>query len=253
VLLDSGVRRGVDVLRALALGAQRVLVGRPSSTRSPAAEEGVGTCFAAPRRGGARLRLLGCTSVAEVRGSTCDGVRDPRRHGESVFSARQLVNGDVGVPGRSRARRGGGARARARDRRDPIDLCVTSEFERTRQTADLALEARDVPRLVVPELNDPRYGRFEGGALEEYRSWASRGVARRVPGGGESRAHILDRYVRGFRRCSRARSTVLVVIHSLPIAYVLAAHDGDRRLPAACRWSPMRIRTGSRASSSTPP
>ena len=29
VLLDSGVRRGTDVLRALALGARAVLVGRP--------------------------------------------------------------------------------------------------------------------------------------------------------------------------------------------------------------------------------
>jgi isopentenyl diphosphate isomerase/L-lactate dehydrogenase-like FMN-dependent dehydrogenase len=41
VLLDSGVRRGVDVLRALALGARAVLVGRRSSTRSPRREEGV--------------------------------------------------------------------------------------------------------------------------------------------------------------------------------------------------------------------
>jgi isopentenyl diphosphate isomerase/L-lactate dehydrogenase-like FMN-dependent dehydrogenase len=29
VLLDSGVRRGADVLKALALGASAVLVGRP--------------------------------------------------------------------------------------------------------------------------------------------------------------------------------------------------------------------------------
>src|SRR5205814_4794863 len=29
VLLDSGVRRGTDVLRALALGARAVLIGRP--------------------------------------------------------------------------------------------------------------------------------------------------------------------------------------------------------------------------------
>jgi len=30
VLLDSGVRRGTDVLKALALGAQAVLIGRPA-------------------------------------------------------------------------------------------------------------------------------------------------------------------------------------------------------------------------------
>ena len=63
------------------------------------------------------------------------------RHGESVFSERQLVNGDVAVPGPLTAR--GEEEARALGRAiadDPIDLCVTTEFERTRQTADLALD-----------------------------------------------------------------------------------------------------------------
>jgi len=155
------------------------------------------------------------------------------RHGESVFSARQLVNGDVGVAGPLTER--GEAEARELGRSiaaDRIDLCVTSDFERTRQTADVALAGRDVPRLVVPELNDPRYGGFEGGGLEEYRSWASAATSRdEVPGGGESRWQILDRYVRGFRQVlARAEETVIVVIHSLPIAYVLAAHK--RTLPA---------------------
>jgi len=151
------------------------------------------------------------------------------RHGESIFSARQLVNGEVGVAGPLTQRGEDEARSLGRAiAADPVDLCATSEFERTRQTADLALAGRDVPRLVVPELNDPRYGRFEGGALEEYRSWASGAASRDdVPGGGESRWSIVDRYTRGFRRIlERAEQTVLVVIHSLPIAYVLAARSG---------------------------
>ena len=159
------------------------------------------------------------------------------RHGESVFSARQLVNGDAAVSGPLTER--GEHEARELGRAiagDAIELCVISEFERTRQTAELALEGREVPRLVVPELNDPRYGEFEGGGLEEYRSWASAATSRdEAPGGGESRWNILDRYVRGFRQVlARAEETVLVVIHSLPIAYVLAAHEGDlpaRRVP----------------------
>jgi len=169
------------------------------------------------------------------------------RHGESVFSARQLVNGEVAVAGpltehgREEARELGRAIAS-----DGIDACVTSEFERTRETADLALDGRDVPRLVVPELNDPRYGRFEGGALEEYRSWASAATSRdSVPGGGESRWRIVDRYVRGFRHVlARAEETVLVVIHSLPIAYVLAAHDGTApapRVPLVAHAHPYRF------------
>ena len=156
------------------------------------------------------------------------------RHGESVFSARGLVNGDIGVAGPLTPR--GVEEARALGRAiaaDPIELCVTSEFERTRQTADVALDGRDVARLVVPDLDDPRYGSFEGGSLEEYRNWAfGAGSSDAVPGGGESRWRIVDRYVRGFRSVlDRAESTVLVVIHSLPIAYVLAAHAGDAPAP----------------------
>jgi broad specificity phosphatase PhoE len=152
------------------------------------------------------------------------------RHGESVFSKRLLLNGDVAVPGPLTPVGEEQARALARAiAADEIDVCITSEFERTRQTADLALEGRDVRRVVVPELNDPRYGSYEGGDLEQYRAWAG-SVASSVaaPGGGESRAAIVERYARGFRVVlDRSESTALVVIHSLPIAYVLAAHDGN--------------------------
>jgi alpha-ribazole phosphatase len=168
------------------------------------------------------------------------------RHGESVFSARQLVNGEVGVPGPLTKR--GEEEARELGRAiasDAVDLCLTSEFERTRQTADVALGGRDVPRLVVPELNDPLYGRFEGSALEEYRAWASSATSRDAVPGGESRGAILDRYVRGFRRVlALAEDTVLIVIHSLPIAYVLAAHHGQppaRRVPLVAHAHPYRF------------
>jgi broad specificity phosphatase PhoE len=156
------------------------------------------------------------------------------RHGESVFSTRQLVNGEIAVRGPLTER--GEEEARALGRAiadDPIDVCVTSEFERTRQTADLALAGREIRRLVVPELNDPRYGEFEGGALEEYRAWASAANSRdEVPGGGESRHAIVERYARGFRRVlALGENAALVVVHSLPIAYVLAAHAGDSPAP----------------------
>lgn len=159
------------------------------------------------------------------------------RHGESIFSERGLVNGEVTVPGPLTTRGEAEARALGREiANDPIELCITTEFERTRQTADLALDGREVPRLVVPELNDPRYGSFEGGDLESYRSWAgSAASADEVPGGGESRHDIIERYVRGFRLVlARVEQFALVVAHSLPIAYVLAARDGidpARRVP----------------------
>jgi broad specificity phosphatase PhoE len=152
------------------------------------------------------------------------------RHGESVFSERLLVNGDIRTPGPLTAR--GVEEARALGKalaKTEIDLCATSEFERARQTADVALGDRDVPRLVLPQLNDPRYGRYEGGGLDVYREWAgSVGSEIEAPGGGESRRQIVTRYVRGLRSLvERPEATVLAVCHSLPIAYALAALDGD--------------------------
>jgi broad specificity phosphatase PhoE len=156
------------------------------------------------------------------------------RHGESEFSVKALVNGDPGVVcsltdlGRQQAGQLG-----ERLEGEPIGLCVVTEFPRTVETANLILGDREVPRLVVPELNDPYYGSFEGGPLSEYRKWAStHGPEDVPPGGGESRLAIAHRYLEGFRIVlGRPESTVLVVCHSLPVAFALAGADG--RAPTA--------------------
>jgi len=166
------------------------------------------------------------------------------RHGESVFSARGLVNGDIAVScplterGEEEARALGEALAG-----EPIDLCVTSEFERAQQTADLALAGRDVPRLVLAELNDPRYGVFEGAALDDYREWAWSHGSGEAPSGGESRRELVARYASGYRLLlRRPEQSLLVVSHSLPIAYALGEprprtqmveHASAHRLSAA--------------------
>ena len=159
------------------------------------------------------------------------------RHGESEYSAVRRLNGDTALEvgltdrGRDEARRLGEELAR-----DRIDLCVTSELRRTSETADLALAGRDVPRLVVPELNDPRYGPYEGATLEEYRGWADSAPSDVPPSeDGESRLEIVARYARGFRiLLERDEEVLLVVAHSLPLAYLLAVRDGSspgRRVP----------------------
>lgn len=155
------------------------------------------------------------------------------RHGESERSVDGLTNGDPAVrvglteTGREEARRLG-----AELRGDPIDLCVTSEFERAQETADLALEGRDVPRLVLADLNDIRFGEFEGRLLVDYRAWAHTHGPEDVCPGGESRVQTVARYVRGYRTIlARPEETILVVAHGLPVRYVLDALDG--RNPAA--------------------
>ena len=146
------------------------------------------------------------------------------RHGESELSVRGLTNGDparacgLTDAGREQARRLGELLAS-----EPLDLCVTTAFARTEDTGDLALAGRDVPRLVVPELNDIRFGEYEALAFADYLAWARSAAPTDVPpGGGESRAAVVDRYVRGFRLLlARPERRILAVLHGLPIRYVL--------------------------------
>ena len=68
VLLDGGVRRGTDVLKALALGARAVLIGRAMVWGLAAAgEEGVTDVLRLLQREvELGLALLGCASPADV-------------------------------------------------------------------------------------------------------------------------------------------------------------------------------------------
>lgn len=152
------------------------------------------------------------------------------RHGESELSARGLVSGDPAVAdgGLTAA---GLEQARALGRTlagEQVDLVVTSEFLRARETAAIALDRRGVPELVLPELNDIRFGRYEGGLLSDYREWArAAGPSDACPGGGESRAAAAARFARGYRAIlARPERLALVVCHGLPVRYAVNAAEG---------------------------
>ena len=155
------------------------------------------------------------------------------RHAESELSARELANGDPAVAGGLTERGREQARRLGEELRDePLDLCVVTEFQRVVETADLALEGRRVPRLVVPELNEIGYGAYEGGGFAAYLEWAwAAGPLDESPGGGESRADAVRRIARGYRIVlERPERTILVVTHGLAVRYVLEAVEG--RAPA---------------------
>jgi 2,3-bisphosphoglycerate-dependent phosphoglycerate mutase len=148
------------------------------------------------------------------------------RHGESDYSARGLLNGD---PGR-RCRLTPTGRVQAQQlgtllRAEPIDLCVTSAFERTKETAEIAFaRRRAIPQLVVPELNDHPAGRFEGMEIAEYLAWAHASPSREpIPGAAESRLDALRRFACGYRMLlERPEPTIVAILHSLPISYLLS-------------------------------
>jgi len=157
------------------------------------------------------------------------------RHGESTYSARGLNNGDPSVD--VVLTPAGEEQARALGREltgEPIELVVTSNFHRTRETAELAMAGRDVPFEVDPRLADPDVGSYEGKTLDEYREWAWNAPSdERCPGGGESRCEIAARVADAYRRIAGLEPrTILVVAHGITIAYPLDAADG---LPPAPR------------------
>ena len=111
---------------------------------------------------------------------------------------------------------------------EEIDLGAATELSRTQETLELVLDGRAVPRLVVPELDEIDFGSFDGGPLEDYRSWA---VAQPpdlpAPGGGESRADGAARFARGLRvLLARSERRILAVGHALPVRYTLDAARG---------------------------
>lgn len=127
-----------------------------------------------------------------------------------------------------------------------LDLGVSTELRRTRETLELALAGREIPRIVVPELNEIHFGRFDGGPLDDYRAWAwTEPPDVPAPGRGESRADGAARYARGLRLLlSRPEPVVLAVGHALAIRYVIDAAEGvvpAARMAPVAHASPFRL------------
>jgi probable phosphoglycerate mutase len=149
------------------------------------------------------------------------------RHAESLLGARNVVNGDPTVYNPLTER--GRAQAEEVGRRlvdVPFEICFTTEFPRTKETAELIVAGRDVPMVVVPDLNDPRQGDYEGKAFDLYAKWMDdTGMDDAVPGGGESQRDCVTRYARGWRTAAEAPGPVLVVAHAFPISVALTLHE----------------------------
>jgi broad specificity phosphatase PhoE len=151
------------------------------------------------------------------------------RHGESTLNFENRVNGDPTVPvhltekGRDEARLLGQQFAHV-----PIELCVHTQFTRTRETAEIALFGRDVPMEEHPELGDIDIGNLEGKTLEEYRAWKHEHTRRDPFPGGESLDDAARRYADAYERLlERRESTILIVTHEIPLRYAINAADGS--------------------------
>lgn len=156
------------------------------------------------------------------------------RHGESAFNLKRRINGDPAVEvllserGEEEARRLGEELAHI-----TIDLCVQTRFERTLQTARLALDGRDVPFEVEADLDDIDVGELEGQTIDEYRTWKRAHERSDAFPGGESLDAAARRYVRAFRRLvARSERVTLVVAHEIAVRYAVNAAAGSDQLDA---------------------
>jgi len=162
------------------------------------------------------------------------------RHAESTLNFENRINGDPAVPvaltenGREEARLLG-----QQLRHIAVDLCIHTRFSRTRETAAIALEGRNVPFEVEPLLDDVDVGELEGQMLEEYRAW-KRAHTRRDPfPGGESLDDAGRRYARAYRKLlDRRESSILVVAHEIPLRYAINAADGSDDLDGPAHQLP---------------
>jgi broad specificity phosphatase PhoE len=154
------------------------------------------------------------------------------RHAESTLNLEQRINGDPSVEvqltekGREEARLLGLQIAHV-----PIELCVHTRFSRTRETARIALEGRDVPFEELPSLDDIDVGELEGQTIEDYRAWKREHTRRDRFPGGESLDEAAQRYADAFESLlERPESSILVVAHEIPLRYAINAADGSDNL-----------------------
>jgi broad specificity phosphatase PhoE len=153
------------------------------------------------------------------------------RHAESVLNADNILNGDpsrsVGLTAR------GELQAQALGAAvGPVDLVAHTSFERTRQTAVLAWPG--TPRLLVPDLDEIRFGHWEGTRWSDgYEGWVgTAGPEDECPGGGESRVAAARRYVRGLRTVlARSEARIALVAHGAQVRYLLLARSGTPPTP----------------------
>ena len=155
------------------------------------------------------------------------------RHGESTLNVEDRINGDPSVPvdlsdlGKEEARRLGEQIAHV-----PIDLCAHSRFARTLQTAEIALEGRDVQFEVKPLLDDIDIGELEGETIGDYRAWKQAHTRADAFPNGESLDDAARRYAQAYRKLLERGEpdVVLVVTHEIPIRYALNAAAGSNDL-----------------------
>jgi broad specificity phosphatase PhoE len=160
------------------------------------------------------------------------------RHGQSLFNVDKVVNGDPALDrglseqGIEEATRLGSQIAAL-----PLDVVAVSPFPRALQTANIALDGREVPHLVDEALGDVLIGELEGASLDAYRETPAHNDRKTRFPGGESLDEAALRYADAFERLlARRERVVFVVCHEIPVRYLANAATGSDDLNGPVRY-----------------
>jgi 2,3-bisphosphoglycerate-dependent phosphoglycerate mutase len=154
------------------------------------------------------------------------------RHGQSELNVSRRINGDPSVPvGLTEQGEAEAAALRLQLAGIALDLCVHTRFGRSRATAKIALEGRDIPVGVEPLLDDIDVGELEGRTIDDYRAWKMEHTRRDAFPGGESLDGSARRYADAYERLlARPEQRILVVCHEIPVRYAINAAAGSDEL-----------------------
>ena len=158
------------------------------------------------------------------------------RHGETAWNAERRLQGHLDIPlnaeGERQARMLAGALAA-----EPLDLIVSSDLQRARQTAQAVATLRGMPLQIEPGLRERCYGGFEGllySEIEqrftaEFAAWQARDVDAILPDGkncGETFRQFYERATGAILGLAQAHPgrTIAMVAHGgvLECAYRMA-------------------------------
>lgn len=160
------------------------------------------------------------------------------RHGQSLLNLDRIVNGDPTLDrglselGIEEAERLAGQLAAL-----PLELVAISPFPRAVQTANIALDGREVPHLVDDDLGDVRIGELEGESLDAYRGAPAHSNRKERFPGGESLDEAALRYAGAFERLlARHEQVILVVCHEIPVRYLVNAAAGSAELNGPLKY-----------------
>jgi len=158
------------------------------------------------------------------------------RHGETAWNAERRLQGHLDIPLNPEGERQAGLLAGALAD-EPLDILVSSDLMRARQTAQAIADLRGLPLQVEPRLRERCYGGFEGllyAEIEqrfprEFAAWQGRDVDGVLPPGanrGETFRDFFDRATGAILALGAAHpgKTLALVAHGgvLECAYRLA-------------------------------